>query len=193
LDRPDCVVTRGTSFENQANLAPSFFSTIVGKYQGTRLGRQELDAELLEDVPGALWSRDQIERLRRDVSPGSFRRLVVAIDPSGSGDDEGDECGVVLCGVDENDRGWVLVDASGKYSPTEWANVAVGLFHKYKADRIVAEVNFGGSMVESVIRAVDPNVAFTALTASRGKVARAEPISALYEQGRVHHGLLPHA
>jgi phage terminase large subunit-like protein len=193
LTRPDCVVTRGSSFENKENLAPQFFSAIVRKYQGTRLGRQELEAELLDDVPGALWNRDVIDTLRRDTAPASgFRRLIVGLDPSGSDNPEADEVGIILCGLDEADHGWVIADASGKYSPTEWAKIAVGLYHKYHADRIVAEINYGGAMVESVIRAVDPNVSYMSVTASRGKVARAEPISALYEQNRVHHlGIFP--
>ncbi|HKD38535.1 MAG TPA: hypothetical protein VKB78_17100, partial [Pirellulales bacterium] len=136
-----------------------------------------------------------IEALRRDVAPAAgFSRIVVAIDPSGSDDPESDECGIIVAGLDatQNQHGWVICDASGKYSPNEWAKIAIGLYHKYAADRIVAEINYGGQMVESTIRAVDPNVSYTSVTASRGKVARAEPISALYEQNRVHHlGVFP--
>jgi phage terminase large subunit-like protein len=158
----------------------------LSKYEGTRLGRQELLAEVLSDTPGALWSLTRIDELRGD---GSYRpvlaRVVVAIDPAGSA--EGDETGIVVAGVDADGHGWVLVDASGQYEPTAWAHRAVQLYHSCQADRIVAETNFGGGMVESTIRAVDRNVPFRAVTASRGKVARAEPIAALYEQGKVHH------
>lgn len=182
----DVVVTRGTSYENRAHLAPDFIERIIKRYEGTRLGRQELMGELLLDMPGALWTHDQIEALRRTREP-DLARIVVAIDPSGSSDEDADETGIIAAGVDEDGIGWVLADASGRYSPTEWARRAVELYHSMKADRIVAETNFGGAMVEATIRAVDPNVSFRALTASRGKVARAEPISALYEQGRVFH------
>ncbi len=180
----DVAVTRGTSYENRANLAPEFFSQITRKYEGTRLGRQELLAELLTDTPGALWARARIEELRRDAAP-VLQRIVVAIDPSGT--EEGDETGIIAAGIDANDHGWVLADGSGQYAPPDWAKHAVALYYKLHADRIVAETNYGGAMVEATIRAIDPNVAFRAVTASRGKVARAEPVAALYEQGRVHH------
>jgi phage terminase large subunit-like protein len=182
----DVAITRGSSYDNRANLAPEFFSLITKKYEGTRLGRQELLGEVLLDTPGALWTRDRIEELRRDMGP-VLHRVVVAIDPSGSGDEDADECGIVAVGVDETDNAWVLADASGRCTPSEWAARAVELYQRLHADRIVAEINFGGAMVESVLRAVDPNVSYRAVTASRGKVARAEPVAALYEQGRVHH------
>lgn len=186
LDREgqDVVVTRGTSYENRDNLAPEFFSQITRKYEGTRLGRQELLGELLSDTPGALWRRDQLEELRRDQAP-TLQRIVITIDPSGSGDEEADEVGIVACGTDQNNFGWVLCDASGHYPPTVWAQKAVELYHELRADRIVAEVNYGGQMVEAVIGSIDPNVSYRSVTASRGKVARAEPIAALFEQKRV--------
>ena len=187
LARDDCVVTRGSTSENAANLAPQFLSTIVKKYEGTRLGRQELEAEMLDDVPGALWTRDRIEELRRDTAPGAFRRMVVAIDPSGSGGDEADEVGIIVAAMGENDHAWIIADASGRFSPIEWAKTAVNLYHRYRCDRIIAERNYGGDMVEATIRSVDPNVSYSSVVATRGKVARAEPVSALYEQKRVHH------
>jgi predicted phage terminase large subunit-like protein len=180
----DVVVTRGTSYENRDHLAPEFYSQIIRKYEGTRIGRQELLGEVLTDTPGALWRHDQIEELRRTVAP-PLRRIVIAIDPAGSA--EGDETGIVAVGLGEDDHGYVLTDSSGQWQPTEWARHAVELYHTLKADRIVAETNFGGGMVEATVRMIDNNVAFTAVTASRGKVARAEPCAALYEQGRVHH------
>ena len=180
----DLVVSRSSSYENRANLAPSFFEQITKRYEGTRLGRQELLAELLDDTPGALWTRDRIEELRRDAAP-SFQRIAVAIDPAGSA--EGDETGILAAGIDEAGNAWVLADESGQYQPTDWAQRAIDLYRRLHADRVVAETNFGGGMVEATLRAVDPNVSFRAVTASRGKVARAEPVSALYEQGRVHH------
>jgi len=182
----DVVITRGSSYENRNHLVPDFFGQITRKYEGTRLGRQELLGELLTDTPGALWTLDRIEELRREICP-ALQRIVIAIDPSGSGREDADECGIVAAGVDQDGIGWVLADASGRYDPTEWAKVAIGLYHRLGADRVVAETNFGAAMIESVLRAVDPSVAYRSVTASRGKVVRAEPIAALYEQKRVHH------
>jgi len=180
-------VTRGSSYENRANLAPAFFGQIVKKYEGTRLGRQELEAELLEDTPGALWSHGIIDAARLPAAPLEFIRVVVAVDPAVTSGEESDETGIIVVGKDKNGHGYVLADVSGRYQPIEWARLAITAYRTHKADRIVAEVNNGGDMVEATIRMVDPNVAFTAVHASRGKVVRAEPVAALYEQGRVHH------
>jgi phage terminase large subunit-like protein len=182
----DVAVTRGSTYENRANLAPDFVGRIITRYEGTRLGRQELQGELLLDTPGALWTHDQIEALRRAREP-TLQRIVIAIDPAGSSGEDADETGIVAAGIDEAGCGWVLADHSGRYPPTEWAKRAVALYHELKADRIVAEVNYGGQMVEATIRAIDANCAFRAVTASRGKLVRAEPVAALYEQGRVFH------
>ncbi|MBV8400986.1 MAG: DNA-packaging protein, partial [Acetobacteraceae bacterium] len=186
LSREDCVITRGSSFENKANLAPQFFASIVRRYQGTRLGRQELDAELLEDVAGSLWQLAKIDQLRVNACP-PLKRVVVALDPSGTGDPEADEAGIVVCGLGADEHGYVLADLSGQYSPNEWAKIAIAAYHTHGADRIIAEQNFGAAMVESVLRATDPNIPYRGVTASRGKVQRAEPVAAIYEQGRVHH------
>jgi predicted phage terminase large subunit-like protein len=188
---PTCVLTRGSSYENRANLAPAFFDQIVRRYEGTRLGRQELNAELLEDTPGALWSHGIIDAARLPAAP-ILTRVVVAIDPAVTSGEESDETGIVVAGKDAHGHGYVLADISGRYQPTEWARLAITAYRRYRADRIVAERNNGGDMVEATIRMVDPNVAFTAVHASRGKVVRAEPVAALYEQGRVHHiGVFP--
>jgi predicted phage terminase large subunit-like protein len=183
---PICVVTRGASYENRGNLAPAFFDQIIRKYEGTRLGRQELEAELLEDTPGALWSHGSIEASRLRSTP-EMTRVVVAIDPAVTSGEEADETGIVVAGKDKNGHGYVLADISGRYSPIEWARLAITAYATHRADRIVAEVNNGGDMVGATLRMVDPNVAFTAVRASRGKVVRAEPVAALYQQGRVHH------
>jgi predicted phage terminase large subunit-like protein len=188
---PTVVVTRGTTHENRANLAPVFLGQIVRKYQGTRLGRQELEAEILEDVPGALWNRGVIEATRASRAP-SLIRVVVAIDPAASSTAGADETGIIVAGKDEDGRGWVIADASGRYPPTEWAKTAISAYRAHRADRIVAEVNNGGDMVEATLRMIEPNASFAAVRASRGKVARAEPVAALYEQGRVRHlGVFP--
>src|SRR5262252_4183235 len=183
---PICEVTRGTSYENRGNLAPAFFDQIIRKYQGTRLGRQELDAELLEDTPGALWSHGIIDAARQAAAP-HLVRIVVAIDPAATSGEEADETGIVVAGKDHQGHGYVLADASGRHQPVEWAKIAVAAYRSHHADRIVAERNNGGAMVEATIRMVDSNVPVTTVWASRGKAARAEPVSALYEQGRVHH------
>lgn len=183
----DVVVSRGATRENAENLAPTFLNEIVRRYQGTRLGRQELDAELLNDVPGALWQREWIDEARVTAAPDDLVRVAVAIDPATTSGENADETGIVVCAVDADGHGYVLADVSGRYQPHEWAAKAISAYHRYKADFIVAEVNQGGDMVEAVIRQVDPNVAFRKVHASRGKVARAEPVSAIYEQRRISH------
>ncbi|HTW52062.1 MAG TPA: terminase family protein [Stellaceae bacterium] len=188
---PKVVVTRGTTYENWENLAPAFFDQIVRRYDGTRLGRQELDAEILDDVPGALWTHGLIDATRVNTAP-SMTRIVVSIDPAVSSQEHADETGIVVAGRDATGHGYVLADLSGRYTPTEWAKAAIAAYRAHAADRIVAEVNNGGDLVEATLRVVDPAVPFAAVHAARGKVARAEPVAALYEQGRVHHlGALP--
>jgi predicted phage terminase large subunit-like protein len=186
LADPKVVTTRGRTIDNQANLAPAFLDQIVSRYQGTRLGRQELDAELLEDVPGALWQRGIIEAARTAALP-HLTRIVVAIDPAAASGEHADETGIIVAGRDNGGHGYVLADASGHYAPAEWARVAITAYTAHRADRIVAEVNNGGEMVEATLRMIDPAVPFRAVRASRGKLARAEPVAALYEQGRLHH------
>jgi phage terminase large subunit-like protein len=183
---PKIAVTRGRTIENYENLAPAFLAQIVRRYEGTRLGRQELDGEILEDVPGALWSRGIVEAARVAGVP-ELARIVVAIDPAAGSGEHSDETGIVVAGRTRSGHGYVLADISGHYTPTEWARAAVAAYRTHAADRIVAEVNNGGEMVEATLRVVDPAVPFTAVHAARGKVARAEPVAALYEQGRVHH------
>lgn len=188
LKSPDTVVTRGSTFDNLANLPPRFTTAIREKYEGTRLGRQELFAEVLDDLPGALWQRSAIDASRIKEAP-EMRRVVVAVDPSGTkGDsDEGDEIGIIVVGLGIDGRGYVLADRSCKLSPDGWGRRAVQAYHEFNADRIVAERNFGGAMVEHVIRTIDRSVSYKEVTASRGKVVRAEPVAALYEQSRVSH------
>jgi predicted phage terminase large subunit-like protein len=186
LKAPDCVVTRGTTRDNADNLAPAFLGAILKQYEGTRLGRQELDAELLEDLPGALWTRAAIERARI-ATPPALRRVVVAIDPAASSGESADETGIVVAGLGEDGHGYVLDDLSGRFRPHEWAARVIAAFRAHNADRVVAETNNGGEMVEATLRAIDPSVAYKPVHASRGKITRAEPVAALYEQGRVQH------
>lgn len=186
------VITRGSTMDNASNLAPAFMRTVMQKYAGTRLGRQELSAEMLEDVPGALWTHTMIDGpegapARRREAP-DLARVVVAVDPSGTkGDGSGDDIGIVVAGLGVDGRGYVLADWTCQLSPDGWARRVIEACGTFEADRIVAERNFGGAMVEAVIRAKDPKAPFKEVVASRGKVARAEPIAALYEQGRVSH------
>lgn len=185
-----CVVTRGSTYENRANLASKFFSTIIRKYEGTRLGRQELLAELLEDTPGALWSLKLIDDNR--ISYKKFQeielvRIAVAIDPAVSATKTSNETGIIVAGVDANLEGYILADGSGIYTPLGWANKAISLFMRFKADRILGEVNNGGDLVEANLRSVSRMIPYTKIHASRGKRTRAEPVAALYEQGLIHH------
>lgn len=183
------VVTRGSTYANRANLAASYLDKIVTRYEGTRLGRQELLGEILDDFPGALWTRAMVDAAKVDVRVPDLQRVVVAIDPSGTGgeDDDGDSIGIVVAGRGVDGQAYVLTDRTCKLSPAAWARRAVEAATEFKADRIVAERNFGGAMVEAVIRTAGARVPYKEVTASRGKVVRAEPIAALYEQGRVKH------
>ena len=183
----DCIATRGSTMDNAGNLAPSFIKSIMDKYAGTRLGRQELDAEILDDVPGALWTRQIIDDLRVAEHP-QLVRVIVAVDPSGaSGNGDGDDIGIVIAGKATNGHAYVLGDWTCNLSPDGWARRTIDAYDHFKGDKIVAERNFGGAMVESVIRTVRKTAPVELVNASRGKVARAEPVAALYEQSRVHH------
>jgi len=184
------IVTRGSSYENRSNLAPAFFKAIVKKYEGTRIGRQELMAEILEDVPGALWIRKLIDATR--IKMGEIRwdlivRIVVAIDPAVTAGEDSDETGIIVAGLTRSHHVIIIDDLTCKESPLGWAKIAIAAFKARNADRIVGEVNNGGDLVAANIYGVDPNVPFRAVRASRGKYVRAEPVAALYEQGRVHH------
>ncbi|MFA5506960.1 MAG: terminase family protein [Vulcanimicrobiota bacterium] len=188
---PTVHVTKGSTFDNFDNLAPAMIRRMKDEYEGTRLGRQELEGEILDDVPGALWKREDIDKARWKEVPEDIERLVIAVDPATSSEADSDENGIVVVGLVRNKDGYaegvVLEDGSLKGSPEEWAQKAVHLYRKWSADRIVAEKNQGGEMVSSVIKAVDRSVPVELVHASRGKIIRAEPISALYEQGRIHH------
>ena len=185
-DRPDCVVTRGSTYDNADNLSPAFLDEMKQRYEGTRLGRQELEAEMLLDADGALWTRDMLDDARTTTVP-NLRRIVVAIDPAATANADSDETGIIVAGADAHGHGYVLEDRSMRGSPAEWASAAITAHHVPKADRIVAEANQGGAMISHTLRTVDASVPVTLVHASRGKRTRAEPVAALYEQGRVHH------
>ena len=192
LNNPSTVVTHAPTDANRAHLAASFLEEVKARYGGTRLGLQELDGALLEDAEGALWTSAMLERGRVDEVP-TLSRIVVAVDPPVTGHAGSDECGIVVVGAVTDGpvqdwRAYVLEDASVQgTSPDGWARAAIEAMQRHGADRLVAEVNQGGDLVQAVIRQVDPLVSFKAVRASRGKSARAEPVAALYEQGRVHH------
>ena len=181
------ATTYGRTQDNVLNLSPSFLSVVMKRYQGTRLGRQELDAEILEDIPGALWSHALIDGARVAGPPPALKRVVVGVDPSGGDGADNDEVGIVAAGLGHDGQGYILEDGSGKLGPDAWGRRAVAVYYRHDGDRIVAEKNFGGDMVAHVIRTVDPGVPIKLVTASRGKAVRAEPVAALYEQGKVHH------
>lgn len=187
--RKRVIITKGNTFENEAHLAQAALEELKEKYSGTRLGRQELDAEILDDVPGALWTRKMFEDHRRSEAP-RMQRVVVAVDPSGARqaeDKRSDDIGIVVAGKGIDGRGYVLADRTCNLSPEGWARVVKDAYDEFRADRVVAEENFGGGLVEANMRANWPNVPYKAVKASRGKAQRAEPVAALYEQGRVSH------
>jgi len=184
--QPTTVTVTGATFENQENLPAPFLEEIIGRYQGTRLGRQELMGEMLDDVPGALWTRQMIEQCHIAQAP-DMARVVVAIDPAVTSGDDADETGIVAAGKGVDGHAYVLADSSCRMSPDGWGRRAVNLYRAHKADRIIAEVNNGGDLVERVIRTVDAGIPYLAVRATRGKITRAEPVAALYEQGRVFH------
>jgi phage terminase large subunit-like protein len=192
LKSPSTVVTHAPTEANKANLAASFLEEVRSRYAGTRLGRQELDGVLLADAEGALWTSEILQKAHVDTVP-ELDRIVVAVDPSVSSGSGSDECGIVVAGAQTQGpprdwRAYVLADCTVQgVGPTGWANAAIAAMDLYGAERLVAEVNQGGQLVEEVIRQVDPLVAYKGVHAARGKSARAEPVAALYEQGRVRH------
>ena len=185
MAQPGTVTVRATTADNPA-LPEERRQALYAAYGGTTIGRQELDAEIIEDVAGALWRREIIDIMRRAEAP-HLKRIVVAIDPSATSSESSDEAGIIVAGIDANDNGYVLADLSIRGAPVEWARLAVGAYESWHADRIIAETNNGGEMVKAVIDTIRPSLPYRAVTASRGKQTRAEPISALYEQGRVRH------
>jgi phage terminase large subunit-like protein len=187
MDDRSTVTTRAATVVNAFNLAPTFLQSVMGRYAGTRLGRQELDGEIIEDRPGALWSRALLEQCRVRQAP-PLQRIVVAVDPPVTSSKRADACGIVAAGIAENGVVYVLADDTvASVTPSAWASQAIALWRRLDADALVVEVNQGGEMVRSVINEVDASVPVTSVRASRGKWLRAEPVATLYEQGRVKH------
>jgi predicted phage terminase large subunit-like protein len=180
------VVTRGTTYENAANLSPEFIQFIKETYENSPFGQQEIFGELVEGNHQALWDYTLLQKVRcADIPPLS--RVVVAIDPAVTHHDKSDETGLIVAGKDQQNRAWILEDLSGRFSCEEWAQRAIAAYHHHRADLIVAEVNKGGDLVHEMLRAIDPTIPFRALHATRSKITRAEPVAALYRQQRVFH------
>lgn len=180
-------VTRGSTFDNASNLSATALVELQARYEGTRIGRQELYGELLEDVDGALWNLTRIEETRLSEPIGRIVRRVVAVDPAVTNNADSDETGIIICARDDKGNGYVEADVSMKGTPDAWARAVVRAFDEYECDAIVVEVNQGGDMVAQTLRTVRPRLPIKEVRASKGKRLRAEPISALYEQGRIHH------
>ena len=188
IEDENTKITRGTTYENINNLPQAYFNRIIKKYEGTRLGRQELKAEILSDNPNALWNRDLLEELRRSKEDlPALAKIVIAIDPATTSNEKSDETGIIVAGIDEHNQGYVLEDLSLKTKPNKWAEISVNAYEDFQADCIIAESNQGGDMVKSLIKTVNENVPVKLIHASRGKYTRAEPVSALYEQKRIYH------
>ena len=186
LSSPSVAITKGTTFDNAANLPDSFLESIKERFEGTRLGLQEIYGEIVDEMEGALWSHSLIDKQRIDTIP-TLTRIVIGVDPATTGNKTSDETGIIIAGLGENRYAYILEDLSLRGSPGEWALAVVNAFKRHQADRIIAEVNNGGDLVESIIRTIDPHISFKAVRATRGKLIRAEPIVALYEQGKIFH------
>jgi phage terminase large subunit-like protein len=192
INDPDNITTTVSTYANMANLSSKFIKRILSKYEGTRLGRQELHAELLSDTPGALWTLDLIEKNRAKVE-FDRQRIVIAVDPAVSSEPDSDETGIIVACKGSDRKGYVLLDASGVYSSDRWPTLVCELYDRFDADRVVAEKNNGGDLVASVMRTKKENLPIRLVHASKGKGVRAEPVAALYEQGRVKHvGMFAH-
>lgn len=179
------VLTRGSTLENLANLSPAY-RDLIASYAGTRAGRQELEAELLLETEGALWTRTQLDALRTADVP-DLQKVAVAIDPAVTSGENADETGIVVAGLGADGLFYVLADKSIRTTPNRWAQTALDAYQGFRADRLIGEANNGGDLVETVLRQIDREVAYTKVHASRGKLTRAEPVAALYERGLVRH------
>lgn len=184
-------LTRGSTFENAANLSPEFIDEMRRRYEGTRLGRQELEAQIIDDVDGALWDRETLDATRTIEHP-AFERVVVAVDPAVTSGDDSDETGIIVVALGRDGHGYVIDDSTLRASPTDWARAVIAAYHRHHADAVICEANQGGDLISTVLRTVDDRVPIRLVRASRGKRTRAEPVAALYEQQRVHHvGFFP--
>jgi phage terminase large subunit-like protein len=183
---PSTVTIRGSTYENRDNLPKKYFEQVIAPYVGTRLGQQEIEGKILDDNPNALWTRKMIDDNRVNKHPNLIR-VVIGVDPEASDTETSAETGIIAAGIDNNGHGYILGDDTCKGKPDKWGNAVVTSYYKYCGDRIIGEVNNGGDMIEYVIKTIDENVSYKSVRATKGKYIRAEPVSALYEQGRIHH------
>lgn len=183
----DVIVTRGSTFANLQNLSPHFIKYLKEKYDKTRMGQQEIYGEILDTAAGALWQETLLENLRTDDIPTDFQRVVIGIDPAVTSHERSDETGIIVAGLGQNGKAYVLADLSGRLPGNEWSKRVVKAYKDFHVDRVVAEVNKGGDLIEQTLRVIAPTISFKAVRATRSKVLRAEPIAALYEQGKVFH------
>jgi len=190
MARKDVLVTRGSSFENAQNLPQDFLATLATQYGHTRLGAQEIYAQILDETPGALWTRDMI-KYQAPAGPAEsnpfWQRIIIGVDPAVSHTEHSDETGIVVVALGADDCAYVIDDHSLRAPSTQWAKLVIQTYHQWQANVVVAEKNKGGDLVESVLRVLDPNLAYRGVIATKGKVTRAEPIAALYQQGKVFH------
>jgi len=186
IANPTTVDIQRSTWDNIANLAPTYIREVIMPMQGTRLGRQEIGGEILDDNPGALWKRQMIEDGRRTFAPEMIW-ITVGVDPEATSTESSNQTGIIVAGMSADYEFWVLDDVSLRASPAGWGSQVVSAYNRHKADLVVAETNQGGEMVEHVIHTVDLHVPYRGVHASRGKQTRAQPIAALYEQGKVHH------
>lgn len=186
-DDGSVTLTTGSTWDNADNLAPMALAELRKRYEGTRLGRQELFGELLLDVPGALWTIDIISDGRRSKPPENTIKLVVSVDPAVTAGEDSDETGIIVAAVDDLGHGWVIEDLTCRSSPDTVARTLCDAYHRHRADWVIGEVNNGGDYIGALIHTVDADIPFKSIRATRGKVLRAEPVAAAYEQGRVHH------
>ena len=186
INDPNTITIRGNTYENKDNLPQKYFDYVIAQYVGTRLGQQEIEGKILEDNPNALWTRKIIDDNRVNKTPDLIR-VVIGVDPEASDTETSAETGIISAGIDKDKHGYILSDNTTKGSPDKWGNEVVTAYYKYRGDRVIGEVNNGGDMVGYVIRTIDKKVSFKAVHASKGKYTRAEPVAALYEQGRIHH------
>lgn len=185
INDPSTVDVTGSTFDNASNLSPRYIERIASLYEGTTLGRQELYGEILDQIPGALWTRDMIDDYRAKESP-EFERIVVAVDPAVTSKKTSDETGIIVAGTSDG-HAFILEDRTGRYTPDTWARKAIALYNSYQAGVIVCESNQGGDVLQQVIHDIDDSVNVKLVHASTGKAVRAEPVVAKYEQGKVHH------
>jgi len=186
IEEKDTHLTVGTTYENKSNLSKKFLEKIIKRYEGTRLGDQELLAKILEDIEGALWNMALIEKNRVSKAP-VMKRIVVAIDPATTAKKTSNETGIIVCGLGVDNLGYVLEDLSGIYTPNGWAKKAVNAYYDWKADRIIGEVNNGGDLIENTLRGLDDSIPYKSVWATRGKIIRAEPVFAMYERDEIKH------